>query len=199
MNLYSTIYIFKKSNIYKLEIDMERRKFVIWITGLSWSWKTTIAIWLSKKLQEKWHTDIIKVDGDEVRNLFNKDLWFGKEDRFENIARVINYIDWLISNKNGIIASFISPYEEMRNMVKEKFEHTIEVFIDCPIEVCEQRDVKWLYQKARRWEILGFTGIHADAPYEKPQNPHIRIHSHLQSPQESVEVIYYYLKNNWFI
>ena len=177
----------------------DEKKFVLWITGLSWSWKTTIALGLNEKLQKRGHSNIIKVDGDEVRNLFNKDLWFSKEDRFENIKRVINYIDWLMIKHNWIIASFISPYEEMRDMVKDKFENTIEIFIDCPIEVCERRDVKWLYKRARHGEIKGFTWIHKESPYERPQNPHIRIHSHIQSKEESVEIIYYYLKNNWFI
>jgi adenylyl-sulfate kinase len=139
----------------------------IWLTGLSGSGKTTLAKALKKRLDEHGLHSII-LDGDELRLGINKNLGFSQEDRFENIRRVAEIATLMM--KNGIIpiVAIISPLRAMRSMAQEIIgvNHFIEVFVNTSLEICEQRDVKGLYQKARTGEIKLFTGI--SDPYEEP-------------------------------
>ena len=165
---------------------MKQKAQVIWLTGLSGSGKTTIARHLDQELYDQGYVAQV-LDGDNIRSGINNNLKFTEEDRYENIRR-ISEVNKLFLNC-GIITlnSFISPTEEIRNMAidivgKENF---IEIFVNTPIEVCEERDIKGLYAKARRGEIKNFTGI--DSPFESPENADVEIRTDLQSVEESVK------------
>jgi len=168
----------------------------VWFTGLSGSGKSTIAVALEKAL----HSDSIlsyRLDGDNVRMGINKNLGFSEQDRKENIRR-IGEVCKLFGDAGMIaISSFISPYSEDRNEVRILHDDAdlkfIEVFVNCPLEIAEDRDPKGLYKKARAGEIKNFTGI--DDPYEIPNNPEIHLNSHKMSLKEEVDVIIDYLNN----
>ena len=168
----------------------------VWFTGLSGSGKSTIAVALEKAL----HSDSIlsyRLDGDNVRMGINKNLGFSEQDRKENIRR-IGEVCKLFGDAGMIaISSFISPYSEDRNEVRILHDDAdlkfIEVFVNCPLEIAEDRDPKGLYKKARAGEIKNFTGI--DDPYEMPNNPEIHLNSHKMNLKEEVDVIIDYLKN----
>lgn len=187
---------------YNLLVDETYKKhnnhkgFVLWLTGLSASGKTTIADEVSKIL-EKNNIKIERLDGDVVRETLTKDLGFSKEDRDENIKRIGLVVKLLSNNGIGVIASFISPYREQRKELKDKIENFIEVFVDTPLEICEKRDAKGLYKKARAGEIKNFTGI--SDPYEKPKNPDIHLETDKMSVEESVKMVIKYLKKNNYI
>lgn len=162
---------------------------VLWFTGLSGSGKSTIAQHLEKKLfSEGFFIQLL--DGDNIRTGINNNLGFSLEDRNENIRR-ISEVSKLFLNA-GIIClnSFVSPTIEIRKAAQEIIgeKDFIEIFVNTPLEICEQRDVKGLYKKARSGEIKGFTGI--DSPYEAPVNPNIEIKTENQSIEESVDQIY---------
>jgi bifunctional enzyme CysN/CysC len=144
----------------------------VWLTGLSGSGKSTIANLVEKKLLAMGqHTYLL--DGDNVRHGLNKDLGFTDEDRVENIRRVAEVARLMVDAGLIVLVSFISPFRAERRMAREMFAEGefIEVFVDTPLEVAEQRDVKGLYAKARAGEIRNFTGI--DSPYEVPENPEV--------------------------
>lgn len=169
-------------------IQKKQKPCLIWFTGLSGSGKSTIANALERKLYalEK-HTYLL--DGDNVRHGLNKDLGFSDSDRVENIRRIGEMSKLFIDAGLIVISAFISPFqsdrESVRNLVNN--DEFIEVFIDAPIEICEERDPKGLYQKARCGEIKNFTGI--DSPYEAPLNPEIHIKTDVMSVDESVQLI----------
>ena len=168
---------------------------LVWFTGLSGSGKSSIANILEKKLQSIGrHT--ISLDGDNVRHGLNRDLGFTKEDRVENIRRVGETSKLMVDAGLICIASFISPFEVERSMVRKLVdeEEFVEVFIDTPLEVCEERDVKGLYAKARAGELTNFTGI--SSPYESPENPEIRIDTTQVSAEEAADIILNYLTQN---
>lgn len=171
------------------------RSFVIWLTGLSGSGKSTIANSLNRKLFSSGIQSIV-LDGDNTRLGINKDLTFSKKDRAENIRRVSEIAKLFIDKGQVVITAFISPFEIDRMLAKEiiSSNELIEVFIDCPIEECEKRDVKGLYQKARSGEIKDFTGI--SSPFESPKNCDIRIESKKQNIEASVDQILKFLKTN---
>ena len=197
----------KATNIYwhqgaLTRADRERlnghRGFTIWFTGLSAAGKSTLAVALEEALFERgYHTYIL--DGDKVRHGLNKNLGFSPEDREENIRR-IGEVAKLFSDC-GIITmtAFISPYRQDRQVARSLFdEHSfIEVFVDCPVEVCEKRDPKGMYTKARQGIIPSFTGI--SAPYESPENPEIHLYTHEMTLSECVSVILEYLEKVEFI
>ena len=171
------------------EIFLNQNAKVLWFTGLSGSGKSTIAQYLEKRLfSEGYFVQLL--DGDNIRSGINNNLGFTLEDRNENIRR-ISEVSKLFLNA-GIIClnSFVSPTVEIRNSAKQIIgeEDFIEVFVNTPLEICEQRDVKGLYKKARAGEIKGFTGI--DSPYEAPQNPDIEVKTENQTIEESVDQIY---------
>lgn len=165
-----------------------QKPYLIWFTGLSGSGKSTIANALERRLYGLGkHTYLL--DGDNVRHGLNKDLGFSDSDRVENIRRIGEVSKLFIDAGLIVISAFISPFQSdrqsVRNLVND--DEFLEVFIDTPIEICEQRDPKGLYQKARFGEIKNFTGI--DSPYETPINPEIHIKTDVMSVDESVQLI----------
>jgi len=175
-----------------------RRGFCLWFTGLSGSGKSTIAQALIPMLFERGR-QLTVLDGDVVRTHLSKGLGFSKEDRDTNILR-IGFVAGEIARHNGtVICAAISPYSQTRNEVKKMIgrDRFIEVYVDTPLEVCEQRDVKGLYAKARAGEIKGFTGI--DDPYEAPRDPEIRLDTVIKSPEECARQVVEYLTNRGFL
>jgi adenylylsulfate kinase len=155
----------------------------VWFTGLSGSGKTTISQGVASELRARGYR-VETLDGDVVRKSLTKDLGFSKEDRDENIRR-IGFVAHLLS-RNGVLVmvAAISPYREIRDEVRTRIGSFVEVFVNAPLEVCEQRDAKGLYRKARAGEIKGFTGI--DDPYEPPLAPEVECHTDLETVEESV-------------
>ncbi len=159
---------------------------VIWMTGLSGAGKTTLATALEEEIQKKGF--FVKIfDGDIIREGINKDLMFTKEDRIENIRRIAEVTKLFLDTGVVIICSFISPTNEVRDMAKEIIgeDRFIEVFVNCPLEICEQRDVKGLYKKVRKGEIKNFTGI--DSPYEPPEHPDVEIKTNENTVKQSIK------------
>ena len=168
---------------------------LIWFTGLSGSGKSSIANILEKKLQSMGrHT--ITLDGDNIRHGLNRDLGFTKADRVENIRRVGETSKLMVDAGLICISSFISPFSSEREMVRNLMEDEefVEVFVDTPLEVCESRDVKGLYAKARSGELPNFTCI--SRPYEAPENPEIRIDTTKLSAEEAADLIIDYLSRS---
>lgn len=168
---------------------LKQKGALIWMTGLSGSGKSTIAYTLEHALVQRGHLAYV-LDGDNIRHGLNKNLGFSAEDRAENIRR-IGEVGKLYADTGIItITAFISPYREDRDTARETVGagDFFEVFCDTPLEVCEERDPKGLYKKARAGEIKGFTGI--DDPYEAPEKPEMVIDTSKLSPQEAaVELI----------
>lgn len=165
---------------------MEHRGVTIWFTGLSGSGKSTIAQALVQQLRER-DCKLEILDGDIVRTNLTKGLGFSKEDRDTNIRR-IGFVSHLLT-RNGVIVlvSAISPYRAVREEVREKIGDFFEVYVSAPLEVCEARDVKGLYKKARAGEIKQFTGI--DDPYEPPLSPEVTCETHNETLEESVNKV----------
>jgi bifunctional enzyme CysN/CysC len=161
---------------------------VLWFTGLSGSGKSTIANEVEKQLAlMNRHTFLL--DGDNVRHGLNKDLGFTETDRIENIRRIGEVAKLMTDAGLIVLTAFISPFRAERQMVREMLAESefIEIFVDTPLDVAEERDVKGLYKKARAGELKNFTGI--DSPYEPPENPEIRVNTVDMSPQEAAEYI----------
>ncbi|MCH4551254.1 adenylyl-sulfate kinase [Aestuariibaculum lutulentum] len=178
-------YSITKSN----RVDLNKHKpCLIWFTGLSGSGKSTIANLLEKELHKQ-EIRTYTLDGDNLRRGLNKDLGFAKEDREENLRRTAEVARLFIDAGMVVIAAFISPYNSIREMIKTIVgeSYYIEVFVNTPLEVCEQRDVKGLYKKARAGEINNFTGI--SAPFEEPLNPTVEIKTVEVPPEEAVKRI----------
>jgi len=171
---------------------LKQKAKVIWMTGLSGAGKTTIAKFLDEALYKTGYIAQI-LDGDNIRSGINNNLSFSESDRYENIRRIAEVSKLFMNCGIIIINSFISPTEEIRNMALDIIgeENFIEVFVNAPIEVCEQRDTKGLYAKARKGEIKNFTGI--DSPFELPEKAHIEVRTDLQSIDESVIQVMDYL------
>lgn len=166
------------------------RGFTIWFTGLSGSGKTTLAQSLINELKAC-DVKVELLDGDEVRTNLSKGLGFSKEDRDTNIRR-IGYVSRLLSrNGVGVITAAISPYREIRDEVRHLITRDggefIEVYVQCPIEVLIERDVKGLYKRALAGEIKEFTGV--SDPYEEPLNPEVIVHTDTESVEESASKI----------
>jgi len=166
---------------------------ILWFTGLPSSGKSTIANELEKKLITLGTRTYI-LDGDNVRMGLCKDLGFSEEDRGENIRRIGEVSKLFVDAGCIVLSAFVSPYIKDRDAVRELAEEGefVEVFVDAPLEVCEERDVKGLYKKAREGIIKGFTGI--DDPYEAPLNPEITIDTSKLSLDEGVNVLFDYLE-----
>lgn len=165
---------------------MEHRGVTVWFTGLSGSGKSTIAQALTQKLRER-DCKLELLDGDIVRTNLTKGLGFSKEDRNTNIRR-IGFVSHLLT-RNGVIVlvSAISPYRDIRDEVREKVGDFFEVYVSAPLEICESRDVKGLYKRARAGEIKQFTGI--DDPYEAPLNPEVTCETDKETLEESVDKV----------
>jgi len=163
------------------EAVLGHRGCTLWLTGLSGSGKSTVGVALEKALTER-GVLAYRLDGDNVRHGLNSNLGFSAEDREENIRRVGEVARLFADAGVVTISSFISPYRRDREQVRRIHEQSgvefLEVFIDTPLEVCESRDPKGLYKKARAGEIKGFTGI--DDPYEAPERPEVHIHTDQQ-------------------
>ncbi len=168
-------------------IAMKQRGVTIWLTGLSGAGKSTITEALQAKLITEGYS-IEVLDGDIVRTNLTKGLGFSKEDRDENIRR-IGFVSHLLT-RHGVIVlvSAISPYREIREEVRGKIGSFVEVFVNAPLNVCEDRDVKGLYKRARAGEIKSFTGI--DDPYEPPFNPEVECRTDLETLEESVAKVW---------
>ncbi len=166
----------------------------IWLTGLSASGKSTLAFTLEHALVQRNRLAYV-LDGDNVRHGLNKNLGFSAKDREENIRRIGEMAKLFADSGIITLTSFISPYRQDRNVARQIHTEAglffVEVFVDAPIEICEQRDPKGLYKKARKGEIIGFTGI--DDPYEAPKNPDLVIKSGELTPQEGAMKILGYL------
>ncbi len=170
------------------EIYLKQRAKVIWFTGLSGSGKTTLASLLEKQLFElNYFCQIL--DGDNVRSGINKNLKFTEEDRLENIRRIAEVAKLFMNCGIILICSFISPTNEIRQMAKEIIgeDDFLEIFVNAPLEVCESRDPKGLYKKARAGEIKNFTGI--TSPFEIPENPFVEVDNTNSNIGETVETI----------
>lgn len=179
----------------------KQRGFTIWFTGLSASGKSTVATALEQHLL---HTGLAayRLDGDNVRFGLNKDLGFSEKDRNENIRRIAEVAKLFADSSTIALTSFISPYIADRKIARDLHTQAsqggddaipfIEVFVDIPVEIAEQRDPKGLYKKARAGEIPNFTGI--SAPYEAPEKPEIHLRTDKLSVEESVAKIMEYLK-----
>ena len=165
---------------------MQQRARLIWFTGLSGSGKSTLAVQLEAQLFARGFKTYL-LDGDNIRTGLNKDLSFTDEGRVENIRRIGEVSKLLLDAGVIVLSAFISPFKADREQVKTIVGSSryIEVFVDTPLEVCEQRDVKGLYKKARTGEVKNFTGI--DSPYEKPESPDLVIRTEALTVEQSVE------------
>jgi sulfate adenylyltransferase len=175
-----------------------KQGFCVWFTGLSGAGKSTIAEILTVMLQEN-GKHVTVLDGDVVRTHLSKGLGFSKEDRDVNIRR-IGFVAAEIVRHNGVaICAAVSPYRATRNDVRSMVGdgNYIEIFVDTPLEVCEQRDIKGLYAKARRGEIKGFTGI--DDPYESPDHAEIVLDTVKNTPEQNARIILDYIRDQKLI
>lgn len=165
---------------------MEQHGFTLWFTGLSGAGKSTLANLVAERLQEMGR-NVELLDGDEVRKNLSSGLGFSKADRDANIRRIA-YVAKLLS-RNGAVAitAAISPYREIRDEARAEIKNFVEVYVDCPLEICEQRDVKGLYKRARSGEIQQFTGI--SDPYEPPLNPEVVVHTNVETPEQDADKI----------
>ena len=171
---------------------------ILWFTGLSGSGKSTLANLLESKLYDiGCHTYLL--DGDNLRHGLNNDLGFDDKSREENIRRVGEVAKLLVDSGLIVLATFISPFKRDREKVRDLVNDSefVEIFVDTPLEICEQRDPKKLYEKARSGEIKNFTGI--DSPYENPDNPEIHIIEYKEDIKESLDKILRYLVKNGYI
>jgi adenylylsulfate kinase len=164
------------------------KALLVWFTGLSGSGKSTLA----NAVEQKLHAIGIQtytLDGDNVRHGLNKDLGFKAEDRRENIRRIAEVAHLMLDAGLVVLSAFVSPYRQDRKGIKQIVgaEEFMEVFVDTPLEVCELRDVKGLYAKARSREINNFTGI--SAPYEAPERPDLRIDTSVTGLDESTTLL----------
>lgn len=176
------------------EQRLKQRSKVVWLTGLSGSGKSTIAQQLERLLfSEGYFAQVL--DGDNIRVGISNNLGFSVEDREENIRRIAEVAKLYCQSGVITLASFISPTLGIRDLARQVIgpEDFIEIYINAPLEVCEQRDVKGLYAKARKGEIKGFTGI--DSPYEPPQRPALEIRTDEMSLEDSTRSIYNYLQS----
>ncbi len=195
----------KNIRVEETHIDKDARRnrnkhhsAVLWFTGFSGSGKSTLAKEVERKLFER-GVNVYVLDGDNLRFGLNGDLSFSAQDREENIRRVAEVSKLFVDSGHFVMSAFISPYKKDRDLARSLVseDEFVEVFVDCPIEVCESRDVKGLYQKAREGKIKGFTGI--DDPYEVPEKAEIVIDTSNMNVEESVEVILDYLQEKGYL
>ena len=199
----------KATNVHWHEGDISRehrsrllgqKGATLWFTGLSGSGKSTVAVALEGALYEAGRLSY-RLDGDNVRLGINKNLGFSAEDRTENIRRIGEIAKLFVDTGVIALSSFVSPYREDRDTVRQLHEEAgmdfIEVFVDVPLDVAESRDLKGLYKKARAGEIKNFTGI--DDPYEAPLNAEVILNSHEMSLQEEVDTLLNVLRERGII
>ena len=165
---------------------MEHKGFTLWFTGLVCSGKSVLADALAGDLKKR-GMKVERLDGDSVRKSLTRDLGFSDEDRRKNIERVTFVAKLLTRNGVAVLASFISPFNDIRDYSRKEIGNYILVYVKCSLEVCEQRDVKGMYAKARAGEIKQFTGI--DSPFEEPDKADIIVDTDKQTVEESKEII----------
>jgi len=174
----------------------DQKGFTLWFTGLSGSGKTALAKLVEQELLER-GLKVERLDGDIVRQSLTRDLGFSKEDRDRNIERVTFVAKLLTRNGVAALCSFISPYRERRAKSRQEIGEFIEVHVECPVEVCAQRDMKGRYAKAFAGEIENFTGV--SDPYAEPENPEIICHTAQEAPDESAAKIIAYLEGHGYV
>ena len=167
---------------------LKQKGVTLWFTGLSGSGKSTVAVALEKALMEQGHL-CYRLDGDNIRMGINKNLGFSAEDRAENIRRIGEVAKLFVDTGVIVLSSFVSPYRADRDAVRALHDESgmdfVEVYVNVPLEVAEERDPKGLYKKARAGEIKNFTGI--DDPYEAPAMPELVLPSHIMALEQEVE------------
>ena len=180
------------------ERKLAQKGVTVWLTGLSGSGKSTIAVAAEYELLKRGHLAYV-LDGDNIRHGLNKNLGFSPEDRTENIRRIGEVAKLFTDAGLVTFASFISPYRADRDAARAIMEpgDFVEVYVDASLETCESRDVKGLYQKARAGEIPEFTGI--SAPYEAPEKPELMLDTNLQSVEESVDRLVGFLLEKGYV
>lgn len=179
------------------EALLNQKACVLWFTGYSGSGKSTIAVELEKKIFETKKLTAL-LDGDNIRHGLCSDLGFSVDDRKENLRRIRETARLFYENGVITIVSFISPFKEDRAMARNLIGGDFtEIFVDCPVEICQERDPKGLYKKAQNGEIKNFTG--KDQVYEKPDKPEITICSNKMTVEQSVDIIINYLKGNNYL
>ncbi|MFZ2451594.1 MAG: adenylyl-sulfate kinase [Methylovulum miyakonense] len=166
----------------------QHKSVIIWFTGLSGSGKSTLAHAVEDQLHKRGISTFV-LDGDNVRHGLCSDLTFSDHDRVENIRRIGEVAKLIIESGVITLTAFISPFKSDRNAARNLVPHGefLEIYCQCPIETCEQRDVKGLYKKARAGQIPFFTGI--DSPYEAPENPELSVNTKEQTLEESVQAV----------
>ena len=175
----------------------EQRGFTLWFTGLSGAGKTTISEIVERELRAR-GSKVEVLDGDVVRENLSKGLGFSKEDRDTNIRRIAFVANLLSRNEVPVITAAISPYRDIRDEARQMMgERFIEAYVQASVEVCEERDVKGLYAKARSGEIKEFTGV--SDPYEPPENPELVLDTENQSAEESAQQILTFLEERGLI
>ena len=206
---YSNITYHPTPLTHSIRASLRRQPgLTIWLTGLSASGKSTIAVALEQALLRKpYNLSAYRLDGDNIRFGLNKDLGFSPKDREENIRRIAEVAKLFADSCTIAITSFISPYRADRDLARQLHEAAhpsgepgvpfVEVWVDIPVEVAEQRDPKGLYKKAREGKIPEFTGI--SAPYEEPLKPEIHIHSDKTSVEDSVKIIVKFLEDRGYL
>jgi len=165
---------------------MEHKGFTLWFTGLACSGKSILADAVADDLKAR-GMKVERLDGDIVRKSLTRDLGFSDDDRRMNIERITFVAKLLTRNKVAVLASFISPFNDIRDYSRKEIGAYILVYVKCPIEVCEQRDVKGMYAKARAGEIKQFTGI--DSPFEEPDKADIIVETDKQTIEESKIIV----------
>ena len=169
------------------EVRNGHRSACLWFTGLSGSGKSTVANVVEQELYNTGFRTYI-LDGDNIRKGLNKDLNFTEEGRIENIRRIGEVAKLMTDAGIIVLAAFVSPFLKDRQLLRDLMgDSFIEIFVDAPIEVCEQRDVKGLYKKARAGEISNFTGI--SSPFERPEHPDVHIHTDQLELSDSAKLV----------
>ncbi len=179
-------------------LQNKHKSVVVWFTGLSGSGKSTLAHAIEEELHQKGCRTIV-LDGDNIRHGLSKDLSFDNKSRQENIRRISEVAKLFVEAGVIVLTAFISPFKIDRQSAKHLIgeQDFIQVYVDCPLNVCEKRDVKGIYKKARNNKIANFTGI--SSPYEKPDNPHVIVNTEEEDLQESVNKVVSFLKNKGII
>ena len=163
------------------------KPFVLWLTGLPCSGKSTLAKAIEEELSIDTDFPVKVLDGDEFRSQFSKELGFSIEDRHTNNLRIAKKAIETANTGKVVVVAVVSAYRKTREKIKELFEGLIEVYVKCPVETCEARDIKGMYKKAREDKIKYFTGV--NDPYEEPLNPDIEVKTHKQNLEECLEVV----------
>ncbi|MBS1680670.1 MAG: adenylyl-sulfate kinase [Bacteroidetes bacterium] len=183
------LYPVRSKVMYKDRVEaMGQIPLLIWFTGLSGSGKSTLAIQLESLLFKKGYKTYL-LEGDTIRTGLNSDLSFSEEGRNENMRRIAEVAKLMVDAGMVVLAAFVSPWKKNRDLVKKIVgaDRYFEVFVDAPLEVCEQRDVKGLYKKARTGELKDFTGI--SSPYERPEHPNVAVQTDKINQEEAINLL----------